>query len=128
MSFVVCGKIALPDKRSLLPDDSVIYITLQDTSEPMEEDIARLTMNVGSTCFPDGMVPFSLSYIEGKLQAQNNDWYTLRIRIETPEGDLICFNNQITRAIDKKGRPKKDLIVRTIAVGTYGETPERYQI
>jgi uncharacterized lipoprotein YbaY len=126
--FVVSGKILLPDKRSLLPEDSVIHITLQDTSEPIEENIAKLTMNVGSTCFPDALVPFSLSYVDGKLQARNNDWYTLRIRIETPEGNLICFNNQITRAIDKNGRPRTNLMVRTIAVGTYGETPERYQI
>ena len=138
---IVTGYIQLPENVRCIPKDASVTIALQDTSRVDRPaiDISILSMTVGTTTTTTryrggGMkgkntllsysIPFclyfnpSLKMTSSPNASQEHDWYTLRVKIESKEGALLCFNNRIVKALDQCGKPQKDIKVNMIAPAT----------
>lgn len=121
MSMVpfVTGQIELPPKFQHADTPARITIEMQDTAAIPSIEISKLTMDVPYLGYTT--IPFALSYPPTALDADTNDWYTLRIIIESKrDGSLLCFNHRVTRAIDDLGLPRKNIKVPMTAAGPTG--------
>ena len=126
-SGVVTGTVVLPDSVRSLPKDSSVTIALQDTSrvDRPAVDITTVTMTVGAwtrkasaatDCIGGGPIRFCLCYHPSMLPNRfEHDWYTLRVKVESADGILLCFNNRIVKALDDDGNPRRNLKIKTIA-------------
>ena len=114
---VVAGVIIVPETVHLARDVNV-SVSLIDASRPDRKaiEVSSLTMKVGAL-LKGTTLPFALSYHPAKLDSETYEWYTLRVKVETAEGDLLWFNHRVTRAIDDAGLPIRDLNVKLTAAG-----------
>ena len=106
---VVTGEIIIP-KRCFHSHPS-IKVSLQDNFQIdcLQEaaTIACCSLYPSFIC-PDDTFHFALSYSlpENSLTSlEHNKWYTISVRIEDVDGNLLCYNHRVSRAIDDQGHP-----------------------
>ena len=103
---VIRGVMIVPD-RCVNHNYPQIKITLEDTSRidipPIT--IASCWLQPPPTIVAGEAIVFELEYNPSDT-VERHEWYTLSIKIEDMEGNLLCFNHRVTRAIDSKtGQP-----------------------
>jgi uncharacterized lipoprotein YbaY len=118
-SFVT-GEIKIPESvRYSHSEEAILTIALQDTSRMDRPaiEISKLCMELSYLGY--STIPFAFSYQPAKLDSETNEWYTLRVRIESKrDGQLLCFNHRVTRAIDDSGLPHKNMKIQLVHAAT----------
>jgi uncharacterized lipoprotein YbaY len=114
--MVVSGTISLPD-GSALPAGTVVNVAVQDTSlaDAAAVRISSLAMEASGATSP---IPFALSVLPGTIEALESARpfdITLRVRIDSADGELLFINDTMTPAFGEAG-PLTDIVVELIAV------------
>jgi uncharacterized lipoprotein YbaY len=115
-SFVT-GEIIIPEsvRYSHSEGGAILTIALQDTSRIDRPAIEISKLGMELSYLGTSSIPFALSYQPAQLDSETNEWYTLRVRIESKkDGQPLCFNHRVTRAIDDLGLPRKNMKIQLV--------------
>lgn len=114
-SFVT-GEIIIPESvRYSHSEGAILTIALQDTSRMDRPVIEISKLGMELSYLGTSTIPFALSYQPAQLDSETKEWYTLHVCIKSKkDGQPVCFNHRVIRAIDDLGLPRKNMKIQLV--------------